>query len=156
MSGNGNALSPWTVIAKDRESRQSRLLMEVHPDMNESTASSSLDDFKKRMYDNGFRIGLLINQGDVHVVRDLLRSVKFKASDFNSESISIQALLGAPTRTPALRREVMQWLEGMSTSWNNTLSDAACSVMVPEVVGNLAEAEFEELDGMLSVGVGRE
>ncbi len=47
-------------------------------------------------------------------------------------------------------RQILKWLEAVAGSWHNFVPHEAVSLMVPEVVGNLAQAKFEVWDDVLA------
>ena len=47
--------------------------------------------------------------------------------------------------------QVKHWLEAVAGSWSTFIPDEALPMMLPEMVGRLAEAHLEELDDVLDM-----
>jgi len=88
---------------------------------------------------------------ETRVIVDLLTSMEPSDNRYSDHAVQTallfsQAGLGAAQSGSAFYSQVKQWLEAVATSWFSYLHPDAVQIMVPDVIGNLAEAELEEWD----------
>ena len=98
------------------------------------------------------RVGLFVTPLRTVVVRDTLSSMSFPANVFEGESLATEALLQRAAAGPAggdLPSRFTRWLAAVSDDWMTLLPDEAVAVMVPDVIGHLAQAELESFEGLL-------
>jgi hypothetical protein len=149
---------PTTIIAVDPESRQRSMLIEIHPEIDGEPEESDVRTFEHRMFDRNVRVGLLVTRAWTYVVRDLLKAMDFAHNDFDLSKVETPLLLraaglGLPKSSESFSRQVLRWLDAVAgSSWSSFLPREAVPVMVPEVVGNLAQANFETWEGVLEPG----
>jgi hypothetical protein len=146
-------LHPTTFLALDPETGQRSLLAEVHPEVAAGAEEAPMPAFQRRMFDRNIRVGLLVTPTWTYVVRDLLRSMDLTTNEFAVDRLATAPLLAAaglkPGIGPDYSRQVLTWLEAVAGSWHSFVPHDAVSIMVPEVVGNLAQAHFEVWDDVL-------
>lgn len=147
-------LHPTTVIALDPESRQRCLIAEVHPELDGGASEQALKAFQARLFERNVRVGLVFTRGSTYVIRDLLKSMRLADNSFDVVEIDTSLLLeaaslGTPKRGDAFSQQVLTWLAAVAGSWSSFLPSQALPAMVPEVVGNLAEAHFEQWNNVL-------
>lgn len=139
-----------TFIASDPESGRSAFLIEVRPDLREASPAE-LDRFKLALYDERIHSGLLIALEQAYFVRDRLTTLGFDAASFEVEPLATPILFerthgGEVEFGNALYGQVKEWLEQVSASWWNSIPDEALPLMLPEMVGRVTGADFEEAD----------
>ncbi|AGP40135.1 MULTISPECIES: hypothetical protein [Sorangium] len=148
---------PTTIIAVDPESRQRSMIVEIHPEIGGEAPDRVIGAFERRMFDRNVRVGLIVTPAWTYVVRDLLKSMSFDDNEFDVSKVETPLLLQAATLGPpktggAFSRQVLTWLEAIAGAWSSFLPSEAVPAMVPEVIGNLAQAHFEQWDDVLEAG----
>ena len=143
-----------TLAAIDPNSRRRGLLVEVHPELSEPVPSNILRDFCERLWLRHIRVGLLVTPDDTLVVRDRLSSRQFSADEYQVNALKTQTLLdaaqlGDARRDDELGRQFLEYLTAVAASWSRFLPSEAMPVMIPEVVSEIAKADFEAWDGPL-------
>lgn len=143
-----------TYIARDPRSGRRDVIVEVRPDLRDGASHDDLVRLVKRLYDRHIHIGLLITPETSYVVRDTFARLEFSFDSYDIQQISTAMLLSrlAPRHaadSEALYAQVRTWLEGVAGSWSTFLPDEALPLMLPEVVGGLAQAQFDEWDDVL-------
>jgi hypothetical protein len=147
-----------TIAALDPLTGARCLLVEVHTKTEkDEKAKKNIQDFKARMFRHNIRVGILITHDKTVVVRDMLSDMKFENNNYKEDSIETKDLLkyanvGVEGDLPdedAFTRQVIKMLEAIGSSWYSSLLPSAVSIMVPDVVGNLAQAELEVQNGLL-------
>lgn len=144
-----------TIVGFDPVSRVRGLLVEVHPSLHHEPPEQQLRVMSRRLYDRNLRVGLLVTPGSTYVLRDLLTAVDFRQNRYRWESVPTRLLLATvgvaepSTDEQALAAQVRLWLESAAASWHSFVPPEATGLLVPEVVGELAQSDFEEWDGVL-------
>lgn len=143
-----------TIAAVDPRTGTRGLLVEVHPGV--SVPEQVIRSFKKRLFVRNIRVGLLVTRAQTMVLRDTLSSMDLSDNKYESHELNTKELLAAAQvraatdqSEGAFTRQVVQMLEAVGSSWYSFLHPSAVSAMVPDVVGNLAEANIEVWDGLL-------
>jgi hypothetical protein len=148
------ATHPTTILAVDSETGQRSLLVEVHPEVSGGNEEAPLHEFQRRLFDRNIRVGMFVTPTWAYVVRDLLRSMDFETNKFATDRITSSTLLTAAGLKAGgdvdYWRQILTWLEAVAGSWQSFVPHEAVSLMVPEVVGNLAQAKFEVWDDVLA------
>jgi hypothetical protein len=144
-------LSPRTIFALDPRTQQRGLLVEVHPEIKGEPPDAHMRTFYERMFDAQIRVGLFVTPLQTVVVRDTLSSMSFSSNVFEHKELVTESLLQAANMGPRgdLYDRFMRWLTAVPQNWMSLLPDDAVAVMVPDVIGHLAQAEFETFDGVL-------
>ncbi|MFS8071808.1 MAG: hypothetical protein ACMG6S_36010 [Byssovorax sp.] len=104
------------------------------------------------MFDAQIRVGLFVTPLRTVVVRDTLSSMSFSSNVFERDALVTESLLQAAYVGPPggdLYDRFMRWLTTVPENWMSLIPDDAVAVMVPDVIGHLAQAEFEAFDGVL-------
>lgn len=148
---------PTTIIVVDPESGQRSMIVEVHPEIVGEVPDQGIRVFEQRMFDRNVRVGLVFTPAWTYVVRDLLNSMSFDDNKFDVSKVETPLLLRAATLGPprpgsAFSHQVVRWLEAIAGAWSSFLPSEAFPAMVPEVIGNLAQAHFEQWDDVLKAG----
>lgn len=146
--------SVTTFVAVDPQTGERSLIAEVHPDLDRDPSEGELRAFEQRMFDRNLRAGLCVTRATVVVVRDLLSAMEFATNSFDRQAVSTRDLLAAaglrPNAVgPNFVRQVQTWLEAVASSWSAVIPAEAIPLLVPEVVGNLAQANLETWQGAL-------
>lgn len=129
--------------------------MEVHGGEVSSPPSRELAELTRRMYERNVRVGLLVTPLRTFVVRDLLTSVQYARNRYVSDSVPTMLLLETTgAKQPAededaLTEQTLRWLEGAAAAWDSFVPAVATPTFVPEVVGQLAQSDFEVWDDVL-------
>lgn len=144
-----------TIAALDPLTGARTLLVEVHGQLA-SPARSVVLAFEQRLFSNHVRVGLLVTPSKTLVVRDTLSSMQFSENKYEVHEVqTVDLLAGARIASPpeqseeAFTRQVVQLLEAVGSSWYSFLHPSAVTAMVPDVVGNLVQANLEVWDGLL-------
>lgn len=149
-----DATHPTTILAVDPETGQRSLLVEVHPEVGGGNEEAPLREFQRRLFERNIRVGLFVTPTWTYVVRDLLRSMVFETNKFEMDRVTSSTLLTAvglkAGSVVEYWRQILTWLEAVAGSWYSFVPHEAVSMMVPEVVGNLAQAKFEVWDDVLA------
>lgn len=145
---------PRTFIAVDPLSGQRSLIAEVHPDSVQPPNSEMLRDFERRLFDRNVRVGLIVTPMSTVVIRDLLSAMDFQSNTYAKDSIDASDLMrAAGLRTNVTGNifvaQVRTWLDAVATSWHSFLPPSAVPLLIPDVVGNLAQANLEEWNDVL-------
>jgi hypothetical protein len=139
-----------TFVATDSSTHAHGLLIEVFPEVDE-VEESLRAAFRRRLFDQNVRVGLMFARHQTLVVRDMVSDMEFSRNEFNTSDLDTSRLfsaarVGAPAAGDAFVSQVIRWLGETAASWQSTLPDDAFAVMVPDVVGHLVDASFEPLD----------
>ncbi|MEO7034423.1 MAG: hypothetical protein ABI548_11020 [Polyangiaceae bacterium] len=144
-----------TIAALDPLTGTRALLVEVHRELT-SPSHAVVAAFEERMFVRNVRVGLLVTPSKTLVLRDTLSSMQVPGNKYEVHEVQTADLLaGARVAVPveqseeAFTRQVVQMLEAVGSSWYTFLHPSAVTSMVPDVVGNLAQANLEVWDGVL-------
>lgn len=143
-----------TVAALDPATRRRGFLVEVHPELTADIPKPTLKSFLERLFIRNIRTGMLVTPDRTLVVRDRLSSMSFSPDEYHATPLVTQDLLdaaglGIARRDEGLTRQVLDYVTAVAASWSSFIPDQAISAFLPEVVGELAEADFEVWDGPL-------
>lgn len=144
-----------TIAALDPQTGSRDLLVELHSDV-EAISANVRRSFAERLFLRNVRVGMIITPVQSEVLRDRLSSMDFSDSKYevrplNTRLLFAGAKVGEPRPDEAtFVRQVVQLLEAVGSSWYTFLHPSAVEAMVPDVVGNLAGANLEILDGLLN------
>ncbi len=85
------------------------------------------------------------------VIHQAARAIPRRCASGGLPELLAAAQVGGATEQSegAFARQVVQMLEAIGSSWYSFLHPSAVSAMVPDVVGNFAEARLEVWDGLL-------
>lgn len=146
---------PSTISALDPVTGTRGLLVEVHPELTQ-VASDVVRAFSERMFLRNIRVGVIVARGDTVVLRDTLSSMQFRDNRYEQHELDTDALFTGAKITahrslpdPEFVKCVVRMLENIASSWYSFLHESAVPSMVPDVVGNLAQANLEVWDGLL-------
>lgn len=139
-----------TFIASDPQSGRRELLIEVRPDLATAT-QADLDRIKRALYDERVHSGLFITLERAYFIRDRLSSLEFVADSFEVGELPNTILFerthqGRVEAGDALYGQVKEWLADVSRSWWRFVPDEALPLILPEIVGRITGAAFEESD----------
>jgi hypothetical protein len=142
-----------TFIASDRRSGKREVIAEVHPDLDEAD-KPHLERLERRLYDRHVHAGILITPNNTYFVRDTLASIEFSPKSYEVIPLGTAKLLsrlqrGRVASGEGLYAQVKLWLDSVAGSWSTFVPDEALPMMLPEMVGGLAEAQVEEWDELL-------
>ncbi len=107
------------------------------------------------MFMRNIRVGLVVTREQTMVVRDTLSSMSCLTNVYAREKLATADLFaGARIRNGGQSESdfvacVLQMLEAIGSSWYSSLHPSAIPAMVPDVVGNLAQAKLEVSNGLL-------
>ena len=143
-----------TIAAIDPSTRRRGLLVEVHPQLRDEIPPDVVNAFGRRLFERNIRVGMLVTPIKTLILRDLLRAMQFTPDEFAIGSVSTQALLnagelGLAATDERLAQQVLDYLTAVAASWSTFLPTEAIPLMIPEAVGELAQADFELWDGLL-------
>lgn len=148
-----------TITALHPASRVRGLLVEVHGDTDPSRLRAITGGLIRRLYDRGIRVGLIVTPTATYVVRDHVTGLGFAENRFTTSApiptaSLLQAVGDAPpsTNEQELTRQIKHWMTAVAASWASFLPSDAIPIMVPDVVGQLAQADYEEWDDVLEPG----
>jgi hypothetical protein len=146
---------PSTVTAVDQVTGSRDLLVEVHPELAH-VAPAVVRAFSERLFRRNVRVGMIIARQETVVLRDTLSSMKFSDNRYEQHRLDTEALLAGasvtshPTSSGSeFVESVVRTLEAIASSWYSFLHESAVPAMVPDVVGNLAQANLEVSEGLL-------
>ena len=143
-----------TFIAFDPRSGKREVIVEVRPDLQDDAPPNDLERFQRRLYDRHVHAGLLITPGTAYFVRDTLASLEFSPQSYEVQPLATATLfsrirVGAVATDEGLYAQVKLWLDAVAGSWSTFVPDEALPMMLPEMVGGLAESRVEEWDDVL-------
>lgn len=146
---------PSTIAALDPVTGSRDLLVEVHPELAQ-VAPDVVRAFLERIFLRNIRVGMIVARKDTVVLRDTLSSMEFRDNRYEQHVLDTHALFtGAKIAAhsslsePEFVKCVVRMLEAIASSWYSFLHESAIPAMVPDVVGNLAQANLEVWDGLL-------
>jgi hypothetical protein len=145
---------PSTIAALDPVTGNRGLLVEVHPESTQVPADV-VRALSERMFLRSIRVGLIVARKETLVLRDTLSSMDFRENRYEKHVLDTGDLFaGAKVGAPAVSESefvkcVVHMLEAIASSWYSFLHQSAISAMVPDVVGNLAQANLEVWEGVL-------
>lgn len=144
-----------TIVALDPLTGARGLVVEVHADLD-TPSPEVVQSFRERLFLRNVRVGLLVTRARTLVLRDTLSRVDSQENKYELHELdTVDLFTAAKVRLPVARtdesftEQVVRMLEAVGSSWYTFLHPSAVSAMVPDVVGNLAEANLEEWDGLL-------
>ena len=143
-----------TYIAFDPRSGRREVVVEVRPDLEDGVTEEDLERFERRLYERRIHAGLLITPKMTYFVRDTLASLEFSTASYELKELPTSTLLSRiyPDQVAVgegLYAQVKTWLEGVAGSWSTFVPGEALPMMLPEMVGGLAQAHFDEWDDVL-------
>jgi len=143
-----------TLAAIDPSTRRRGLLAEIHPEIVGKPPESIIKDFCERLFLRNIRVGLLVTPMVTLVVRDRLRSMRFSRSEYDVVTLETQSLLdvaelGTASKDEGLGKQIHKYLAAVAASWSSFVPSDAIPAMIPEVVGELAQVDFEVWNGVL-------
>jgi hypothetical protein len=143
-----------TFIASDPRSGRREVIVEVRPELTGGANAHDLEPFERRLYDRHVHAGLLITPGVAYFVRDTLAELGFSPGSYDVKELPTATLFrmmhrGIVTLGEDLYTQVRSWLRAVAGSWSTSVPDEALPMMLPEMVGGLAEAQLEEWDDVL-------
>lgn len=143
-----------TFIASDPRSGKREVIVEVRPDLLDVQPEEDLARLERRLYDRHVHAGLLITPGTAYFIRDTFASLEFSPQSYEVQELPTATLLsrinpGAVAADEGLYAQVKLWLDAVAGSWSTFVPDEALPMMLPEMVGGLAQAHVEELDDVL-------
>ena len=140
---------PATFVALDPRTQERTLLVEVHPELFDQPPETLLEAFQQRLFDRNIRVGLFVTPSATVVVRDTLSSMEYRKNEYDRGSINTDSLLRVVPANDEFASRVRTWLDAIAGSWHSFLPHEAVPLMVPDVVGNISEATFQEWSGVL-------
>lgn len=143
-----------TFIASDPRSGKREVIVEVRPDLLDVQPGEDLARLERRLYDRHVHAGLLITPATAYFIRDTFASLEFSPQSYEVQELPTATLLsrinpGAVAADEGLYAQVKLWLDAVAGSWSTFVPDEALPMMLPEMVGGLAQAHVEELDDVL-------
>lgn len=143
-----------TIAALDPTTGTRGLLVEVHPELD-APPLDAIQSLEERMFLRSIRVGLLITPTRTVVLRDTLSSIDLHDNRYETHELSTEDLFAGAKVGPAalseaaFTQQVVRMLEAIASSWYSFLHPSAVPAMVPDVIGNLAQANLEVWDGLL-------
>ena len=142
-----------TFIAFDPRSGKREVIVEVRPDLDRATPDD-LKHFQRRLYDRHVHAGLLITPATAYFVRDTLASLEFSPKSYEVQPLATETLfsrirVGTVATDEGLYAQVKLWLDAVAGSWSTFVPDEALPMMLPEMIGGLADSRVEEWDDVL-------
>jgi hypothetical protein len=146
-----------TFIAFDPRSGKREVIVEVKPELGNDVSSDELDQLKRRLYDRHVNAGLLVTPDKAYFVRDTLASLEFSTTSYEVQELATATLLsrlraGPVAEGEGLYAQVKLWLSAVAGSWSTFVPDEALPMMMPEMIGGLAESHVEEWYDVLDAG----
>ena len=143
-----------TYIAFDPRSGKREVIVEVRPDLGDEATRDDLTLFERRLYDRHVHSGLLITPLTAYFVRDTLARLEFDPGSYEVQELATATLfsrmgVGGVAADDGLYAQVKLWLDAVAGSWSSFVPDEALPMMLPEMVGGLAQAGVEEWDDVL-------
>jgi hypothetical protein len=146
----GFVLMITTITAIDPESRRRGFLVEVHPELEVEVPELVKTKFIQRLLLRNIHVGLLMTPDVTLVARDRLSAVdKYITNTLKTTELFCAAQLGIPHRNESLTQQALEYLTAVGVSWSSAVPANAMSVLIPEVVAELAQVDLETWDGML-------
>jgi hypothetical protein len=130
------------------------VIVEVRPDLLDGAAAGDLEPFARRLYDRHVHAGLLITPKLAYFVRDTLAKLEYSPHSYDVKELPTTTLFrvthqGVVAPGDGLYAQVRTWLDAVAGSWSTFVPDEALPMMLPEIVGGLAQARLEEWDDVL-------
>jgi len=143
-----------TFIAFDPRSGKREVIVEVRPDLLDGATEDDLARFQRRLYDRHVHMGLLITPATAYFLRDTFASLEFSKASYEVQPLATATLfsrirVGAVATDEGLYAQVKLWLDAVAGSWSTFVPDEALPMMLPEMVGGLADSHVEEWDDVL-------
>jgi hypothetical protein len=142
-----------TFIASDPRTGKREAVIEVHPELLEGAGAPDLEQFERRLYEHRLHTGLLITPATAHFVQDSFRSLDFSPDSYEVTPLATSTLWsrvhGGVEHGEGLYLQARRWLEAVSQSWWTFVPDEALPMMLPAMVGALAQADIEEYRDVL-------
>jgi len=143
-----------TYIASDPRSGKREVVVEVRPDLPPDVDAQDLENLKRRLYERHIHMGMLVTPTTAYFVRDRFLSLDFSPDSYEIQKLGTSTLFsrierGQVASGDGLYAQVKLWLEAVTRSWWTFVPDEALPMMLPEMVGGLAQADLEEWDELL-------
>jgi hypothetical protein len=141
-------------IAFDPRSGKREVIVEVRLDLLDGATEDDLTRFQRRLYDRHVHMGLLITPATAYFLRDTFASLEFSKASYEVQSLATATLFsriraGMIATDEELYAQVKLWLDAVAGSWWTFVPDEALPMMLPEMVGGLADSHVEEWDDVL-------
>lgn len=143
-----------TFIAFDPRSGKREVIVEVRPDLVDVEPREDLTRLQRRLYDRHVHTGLLVTPVTAYFIRDTLASLDFSPTSYEVQMLPTATLFsrinaGTVATDEELYAQVKLWLDAVAGSWSTFVPDEALPMMLPGMVGGLAQAHVEEWDDVL-------